>query len=59
MEDEKDLKPAEKKKLKEAWATIKQFLFELLDINHDTDKKATIEDIKENIYKRDSQKKYK
>ena len=50
MEDEKDLNPAEKKKLKEAWATIKQFLFELLDIDHDTDKKATIEDIKENIY---------
>jgi len=50
MEDEKEIKPAEKKKLKEAWETIKQFLFELLDIDHDTDKKATIEDIKENIY---------
>ncbi|MDF1516642.1 MAG: DUF389 domain-containing protein [Lutibacter sp.] len=49
MEDEKEIKPAEKKKLKEAWETIKQFLFELLDIDHDTDKKATIEDIKENI----------
>ncbi len=49
MEDEKDLKPAENKKLAEAWATIKQFLFELLDINHDTDKEATIIDIKENI----------
>lgn len=49
MEDEKELKPAEKKKLKEAWETLKQFLFNLLDINHDTDKKATIEDIKENI----------
>ncbi|MFO7672344.1 MAG: DUF389 domain-containing protein [Lutibacter sp.] len=49
MEDEKDLKPVEEKKLKEAWETLKQFLFNLLDISHDTDKEATIEDIKENI----------
>ncbi|NEW79339.1 MAG: DUF389 domain-containing protein, partial [Gelidibacter sp.] len=49
MEDTKDIKPSEKKKLKEAWETIKQFLFELLDINQDTDKQATIDDIKENI----------
>ena len=32
-----------------AWLSLKQFLFDLLDIKHDTDKKATIEDIKENI----------
>ncbi len=31
------------------WASIKQFLYELLDIRHDTDKKGTIEDIKGNI----------
>jgi uncharacterized hydrophobic protein (TIGR00271 family) len=31
------------------WATIRQFLFELLDISHDTDRKGTIEDIKGNI----------
>tara|TARA_R110001583_G_scaffold145635_2_gene297574 strand:- start:2520 stop:3953 length:1434 start_codon:yes stop_codon:yes gene_type:complete len=31
------------------WASIKQFLFELLDISHDTDRKGTIEDIKGNI----------
>jgi len=31
------------------WASIKQFLYELLDIGHDTDKKGTIEDIKGNI----------
>ncbi|MDP2067405.1 MAG: DUF389 domain-containing protein [Lutibacter sp.] len=49
MEDEKDLKPAEKKKIKEAWVKIQQFLFGLLDISHDTDKEGTIEDIKENI----------
>lgn len=49
MEDEKNNKPVEKKKLTEAWETIKEFLFELLDIKHDTDKEATIEDIKENI----------
>lgn len=49
MVDEKEIKPAEKKKLAEAFTTIKQFLFELLDIKHDTDKEATIEDIKENI----------
>ena len=49
MEDEKDLKPAENKNLKETWKNLKQFLFELLDIRHDTDKEGTIEDIKENI----------
>jgi len=49
MEDEKNNKPVEKKKLTEAWETIKEFLFELLDIKHDTDKEATIEAIKENI----------
>jgi len=31
------------------WNSIKQFLNELLDIRKDTDKKATIEDIKGNI----------
>ena len=35
--------------IKGAWASIKQFLYELLDIRHDTDKKGTIEDIKDNI----------
>jgi len=35
--------------IKGIWANIKQFLFELLDIRHDTDKKGTIEDIKDNI----------
>lgn len=49
MENTNDTKPTEKKELKEAWATIKQFLYELLDIRHDTDKQGTIEDIKENI----------
>ncbi|HEY9167954.1 MAG TPA: DUF389 domain-containing protein [Lutibacter sp.] len=49
MEEKKDLNPAEKKKLMEAWGTIKQFLFELLNIKHDTDKEATIIDIQENI----------
>ena len=49
MEDEKEIIPAEKKKLTEAFTTIKQFLFELLEISHDTDKKGTIQDIKDNI----------
>ncbi|MBE0424021.1 MAG: DUF389 domain-containing protein [Lutibacter sp.] len=49
MEDEKNIKPDEKKKLTEAWETIKEFLFKLLDIKHDTNKEGTIEDIKENI----------
>lgn len=31
------------------WASIKQFLFELLDIRQGTDRKGTIEDIKGNI----------
>tara|TARA_R110001583_G_scaffold311_8_gene2833 strand:- start:2508 stop:3935 length:1428 start_codon:yes stop_codon:yes gene_type:complete len=31
------------------WQSIQQFLHELLDIRKDTDKKGTIEDIKENI----------
>jgi uncharacterized hydrophobic protein (TIGR00271 family) len=31
------------------WVSIKKFLFELLDIRLDTDKKGTIEDIKANI----------
>ena len=31
------------------WAGIKHFLFELLDISQDTDRKGTIEDIKGNI----------
>ena len=35
--------------IKGIWANIKQFLFELLDIRQDTDKKGTIEDIKDNI----------
>ncbi len=49
MENTDNSNTAEKKKLKDAWGIIKQFLFELLDIKHDTDKEATIEDIKENI----------
>lgn len=49
MEAKKELKPAEKKKLKKSWAIIKKFLFEILSIKHDTDKKGTIEDIKESI----------
>jgi len=35
--------------IKGIWANIKQFLFELLDIRQGTDKKGTIEDIKDNI----------
>ncbi len=35
--------------LKGIWAGIRQFLYELLDISHDTDRKGTIEDIKDNI----------
>ncbi|MFA5299219.1 MAG: DUF389 domain-containing protein [Lutibacter sp.] len=49
MENTNSNQPVVNTKLKEAWANIKQFLFELLDIRHDTDKKGTIEDIKENI----------
>lgn len=58
MEDKTDNKPEEDKKLKLppnvnkfvfAWTVLKQFLYELLDINHDTDKQGTIEDIKDNI----------
>ena len=49
MENTNSNQPAENTKLKEAWASIKLFLDELLDIRHDTDKKGTIEDIKENI----------
>ena len=35
--------------LKTIWASIKTFIFELLDIRLDTDRKGTIEDIKGNI----------
>ncbi|WP_456377506.1 DUF389 domain-containing protein [Lutibacter sp.] len=35
--------------IKGLWANFKQFLFELLDISQDTDRKGTIEDIKDNI----------
>ncbi len=35
--------------IKGIWASIKQFLFELLDIRQGTDRKGTIEDIKDNI----------
>ena len=31
------------------WASIKQFIFEVLDIKQGTDRKGTIEDIKGNI----------
>ncbi len=34
---------------KGVWQSIRQFIIELLDIRKDTDKKGTIEDIKENI----------
>ncbi|OGS70885.1 MAG: hypothetical protein A3F91_11885 [Flavobacteria bacterium RIFCSPLOWO2_12_FULL_35_11] len=49
MENKDDNKPVENKNLKETWKNLKQFLFELLDIRHGTDKEGTIEDIKENI----------
>ena len=35
--------------IKGIWTNLKQFIFELLDIRQDTDKKGTIEDIKDNI----------
>ncbi|NOR27157.1 MAG: DUF389 domain-containing protein [Lutibacter sp.] len=35
--------------IKSIWTNLKQFIFELLDIRQDTDKKGTIEDIKDNI----------
>lgn len=41
--------PPTKDEVKGAWFTIKQFIFELLDIRLDTDKDGTIEDIKANI----------
>lgn len=41
--------PLDTNHIKGAWASIKQFLIELLDIRSDTDKKGTIEDIKGNI----------
>lgn len=41
--------PAENKNLRVTWKNLKQFLYELLDIRHDTDKEGTIDDIKENI----------
>lgn len=41
--------PTPKNDFKILWASLKQFLFELLDIRQDTDKKGTIEDIKDNI----------
>jgi len=49
MEKTKNNQSEENKKLIVAWTAIKQFFYELLDIKHDTDKKGTIEDIKENI----------
>ncbi|WP_372770348.1 DUF389 domain-containing protein [Lutibacter sp.] len=49
MENKDKNQPAINKNLKEAWESLKEFLFELLDIRHDTDKKGTTEDIKENI----------
>jgi uncharacterized hydrophobic protein (TIGR00271 family) len=48
-EEKKLDSPTDVNKLRLAWGILKQFLFELLDIRHDTDKKGTIEDIKENI----------
>jgi uncharacterized hydrophobic protein (TIGR00271 family) len=36
-------------KFKTVWTEIKDFLYHLLDIRHGTDKKGTIEDIKNNI----------
>ena len=48
-EDKKLDLPANVNKLHLAWAALKQFLSELLSIRKDTDKKGTIEDIKENI----------
>lgn len=58
MEDTKTNKPIDDPKntnqdtsvnIKDIWSSIKQFLFELLDIRSDTDRKGTIEDIKGNI----------
>jgi uncharacterized hydrophobic protein (TIGR00271 family) len=41
--------PITAKDLKGAWNKIKQFMVELLDFKKDTDKKGTIEDVKNNI----------
>lgn len=49
MENKNNSNLSEEKNFNAAWTSLKQFLFELLDINHDTDKQATIDDIKENI----------
>jgi len=38
-----------KEEIKGAWEIIKDFIYQLLDIRHGTDKKGTIEDIKNNI----------
>ncbi|SNR53057.1 uncharacterized hydrophobic domain-containing protein [Lutibacter agarilyticus] len=48
-ENNPDYNPTPASDAKFIFASIKQFLFELLDIRSDTDKKGTIEDIKENI----------
>lgn len=44
-----ETKPIKNQDLKGLWAGIQQFLFDLLDISQDTDRKGTIEDIKGNI----------
>ncbi len=48
-ENNSDYTPTPASDAKFIFESIKQFLFELLDIRSDTDKKGTIEDIKENI----------
>ena len=55
MENTKNTSPKDKvtntspSDIKSIWQSIKQFLYELLDFRHGTDKKGTIEDIKGNI----------
>jgi uncharacterized hydrophobic protein (TIGR00271 family) len=44
-----ETKPIKDQDFKGLWAGIQQFLFDLLDISQDTDRKGTIEDIKGNI----------
>jgi uncharacterized hydrophobic protein (TIGR00271 family) len=48
-QNEQNNNPNSEVEFKSVWAVIKDFLYHLLDIRHDTDKKGTIEDIKNNI----------
>ena len=49
QQDDNSSTPIPTNDIKGIWAGLKQFIFELLDIRHDTDSKGTIEDIKGNI----------